>query len=299
LDVEAFGERAGQYLAGDLYENCEEKNRDGQQISTGENCVRNAILYMIEALQLAPNPTEVMLLSSTIDNVQRTTDEPSVNVKSTVSSSSLESLSSAVAAPPLKLKRQDESAREGLWAELNDQIRRRSEGGHRPRAVHIGHSELHPTDGLAVRTNVRSGDATLHVHTNGSHATAAFTKDPIPPLGRREAASTSGPLFQFHKGQGLKLQIRISDEVGDADKKSAYDDLGVMISKTAVSKDGEPPMLSGFDTIVFAMCTNMFYDERLRGKLVAEDIGAGNEWEMEGLIGCGPNREANDEGQIG
>jgi hypothetical protein len=185
----------GDRVAIDVYDKCEERNKDGVQINEGEKCLWNAILYMIQALRDAHNLTGVALLSNTVNNMQSIADNPSVNVTSTMTSFAMESVPSATITSPLKLKRQDESAREVLWAELNDQIHRRSEGEHRPRAVHVGHSDLHPTDGLAVRTNVRSGDATLHVHTNGSHATAAFTKDPISPLGRREPALTSD--FQF------------------------------------------------------------------------------------------------------
>jgi hypothetical protein len=264
----------GDRVAIDVYDKCEERNKDGVQISAGEECLWNAILYMIQALHDAYNLTGVALLSNTVNNMQSI----AVNVTDTVTSSAPESVTSATITSPSKLKRQDEIAREVLWAELNDQIHRRSESEHRPRAVHVGHSDLHPTDGLAVRTNVRSGDATLHVHTNGSHATAAFTKDPISPLGRREPALTSD--FQFEGSpQDLKLQLEAVDE-------KAYKVLSDLLYELALGKDGKVPKLKESDSWAFALCKNLFEEQTLRGKLVAEDNGAGNEWESEGLIGC-------------
>jgi hypothetical protein len=266
-------------VAGEVYDKCEERDKDGVQINQGEQCLWNAILYMIQALRDAHNVTEVALLSNTVNNMQSIADSPSVNVAGTVSLSSQEPVASTTTTSPSKLRRQDASAREVLWAELNDHISRRSEGGLRPRAVHIGYSSLHPTDGIAIRTNVRSSGATLHVHTNGSHETAAFEKDLISPLGRREAASTTGPDFQFEGAQGLKLQIRAVDE-------KAYDVFSDLLHELALGKDGKAPKLKESNSWAVVLCKNLFEEPTLWGKLVAEDNGAGNEWESEGLISC-------------
>jgi hypothetical protein len=244
-------------------------------------------VYMIEALRDAHSFVGIALLSNTVNNMQSIADISSVNVTGPLSPSSSGSVdfastvvASATTTPPLKLKRQDSSAKEVVWADLNDQIRRRSEGEHRPRAVHVGPSNLHPTDGLAVRTNVRSGDATLHVHTNGSHATAAFTKDSIPSLGRRDAGSTTGPEFQFEGSpQGLKVQLKVLDQ-------NAYDILLNLTYELGLGKDGLAPKLKGSDSWALALCNNLSNKQTLWGRLIAEDNGAGDEYEEEGLINC-------------
>jgi hypothetical protein len=277
----------GERVATEVYEKCREKNRDGVQINAGEKCLWNAVVYMIEALRDAHSFVGIALLSNTVNNMQSIADISSVNVTGPLSPSSSGSVdfastvvASATTTPPLKLKRQDSSAKEVVWADLNDQIRRRSEGEHRPRAVHVGPSNLHPTDGLAVRTNVRSGDATLHVHTNGSHATAAFTKDSIPSLGRRDAGSTTGPEFQFEGSpQGLKVQLKVLDQ-------NAYDILLNLTYELGLGKDGLAPKLKGSDSWALALCNNLSNKQTLWGRLIAEDNGAGDEYEEEGLINC-------------
>jgi hypothetical protein len=275
---------AGTRVAAEVTGGCIQTNKAGEQI-TGKECLKNAILYMIQALRDAQGVMEVALLSNTVDNT--IAYKSFVNVTSAASSSSFESIepTSTIEPPanieptattlPLKLKRQDESAREALLVYLNDQIARRSHDRHEPRAVHIGHSELHPTDGLAARTNVRSGDATLHVHTNGSHITAAFTKDSIQPLGRREATFTSEPEYRFNGAQGIKMQLRSGDEKG-------YNDLIELLYVWAFGENGKRP-----DAVSFALCEDSTDGLKLQGKLVFEDYGAGDEWEEQGLIGCG------------
>ena len=269
----------GNRVATQVSDGCREKNRDGVQINVGEACLWNAILYMIEALRDAQAATGVALLSNTVNNMQPIDYEPRVNISGNSAPSPSVSIISAATTPPLKLKRQDESARQALWAELNDQISRRSEDGHRPRAVRVGHSDLHPTDGLAVRTNVHSGDATLHVHTNGSHATAAFTRNSIAQLARRETSFASGSEFFFEGAQGLKFQIRRLDE-------KAYDVLSVLLRKISFGTDGLAPRLEESDSWAFALCRNSNNEQTLWGKLVAEDNGAGDDYEEQGLIDC-------------
>jgi hypothetical protein len=190
-----------------IIDNCTEKPEDDGQIIKGEKCFAHALQYTIEALGHAHEFNQfVALLSNNVSGVQ-SVDAVPVDSTTTSSSTSPDSTFVAPEASPAKSKRNDGNALEAALSDLNDQIRRRSEGRHSPRAVQIGHSDIHPTDGLAIRTNVHSGDATLHVHTNGSHATAAFKKDGFPPLDRRDDRWPSGSRFQFDGMQGLKVEL--------------------------------------------------------------------------------------------
>jgi len=266
-------------VANDIYNHCKELDDDSVQVSEGEECFWNALQYMIQALSDAQSVMRVALLSNTVDNMQSIAYNSHVNTAATVTSSSSELVPSGAASLPLKSKRQNESAKEAFSQRLNDQIHRRSEGGRRPRAVHVGHSEERLTDGLAIRTNVRSGDAILHVHTNGSHALAAFTRDALPQLGHRDTASTTGSEYRFGGAQGLKLEIRAGDG-------QAYDMLSTLLFELAHGKDKTAPKLKESDSWAFVLCRRP--DERLmlQGKLIMEDGGAGHDWENEGLIDC-------------
>jgi hypothetical protein len=252
-------------VANDVYNHCKELDEDSVQVSEGEECVWNALQYMIQALSDAQSVTRVALLSNTVDNMQSITYSSPVNTAATVTS--------------LKSKRQDESAREAFSQRLNDQIHPRSEGGRRPRAVHARHSEERLTDGLAIRTNVRSGDVFLHVHMNGSHDMAAFTRDVISQPGHRDTASTPGSEYRFEGAQGLKLQIRAG--VGQA-----YDMLSTLLFELAHGKDDMAPKLKESDSWALVLCRRSTEELILQVKLIMEDDGAGLDWESEGLIDC-------------
>jgi hypothetical protein len=266
-------------VANDVYNHCKELDEDSVQVSEGEECVWNALQYMIQALSDAQSVTRVALLSNTVDNMQSIAYSPLVNTAATVTSSSSELVPSEAASLPSKSKRQDESAREAFSQRLNDQIHRRSEGGRRPRAVHARHSEERLTDGLAIRTNVRSGDVFLHVHMNGSHDMAAFTRDVISQPGHRDTASTPSSEYRFEGAQGLKLQIRAG--VGQA-----HDMLSTLLFELAHGKEDMAPKLKESDSWALVLCRRSTEELILQGKLIMEDDGAGLDWESEGLIDC-------------
>lgn len=268
----------GARVTNDLYNNCTEKNEVGEQVSYGEDCIGRALQYMIEALSDAHNANQmVALLSNTVNGVQSIAPSPANSTATAMGSSSDSALSTA---KPManKFRRRDGDTMHAALIQLNDQIRRRSEGGRRPSAVHIGHSEIHPTDGLAIRTNVQSGDATLHVHTNGSHATAAFQMDAFVSLKSRYAPLEPASRFYFKGAQGLKLQI-ISRE------QQAYGVLNVLLAKGVHGGGEVAPKLKDSDSWALTLCRRSDKGNMLLGKLIAEDDGAGYEWE-DGMVGC-------------
>jgi hypothetical protein len=268
----------GGRVMNDVYTGCQQLNEKGEQISKGEECVWNGLQYMLQALKDAHNVLQmVALLNNTVSGVQSL---PPATNRSTASSTSLDSSPSATGLISPKLKRRYSSDRQAFLDELNDQISRRSEDGLRPRAVQVSDSEIHPMDGIAIRTNVHNGDATLHLHTNGSHTTAVFKKDIFAPLGRRTVPWSR---HQFRGPQGMKFQISVAEA-------KDYDKFGTMLSDLAHGEDGMPPRLRGFDTWGLNMCQKPDsmngVIELVRAKLVAEDDGAGYDFESGGKNRC-------------
>jgi hypothetical protein len=268
-DLKAVPLVVGVRVMNDVYTNCAEKTEtDGQDIK-GEECFAHALQYMIQILSDAYSSNQfVALLSNVVSGVGLDNGTAATSV------SSLDSAPSLSTAVPSKSKRENENAMDAVLNGLNDHIRRRSEGGQRAHAVHIGRSDIHPTDGFAIRTNVHSGDATLHVHTNGSHATASFKKDDFSPLGRRNDEWAAGSRFRFEGAQGLKVQL-IADDQQD------YGALDTLLMKLAYGERQMAPKLKESDSWGLALCRTSDHKRTLLGKLVAEDNGAGYDWETE------------------
>jgi len=261
-DLKAVPLVVGVRVMNDVYTNCAEKTEtDGQDIK-GEECFAHVLQYMIQTLSDAHNSNQlVALLSNKVSGVQSIDAGPENATTTSVATTTM--------AP--KSKRQDDDVMKAVLSDLNDHVRRRSEGGHRPRAVQIGHSNIHPVDGLAIRTNVHSADTTLHVHTNGSHATASFDKDESSPLSRREEWALASR-FQFEGAQGLKFQIVANSE-------QDYGVLDTLLMKLAHGQRQMAPKLKESDSWAFALCKKSDKQRTLFGKLVAEDNGAGYDWE--------------------
>jgi hypothetical protein len=261
----------------DVYTGCQLLNEKGEQISKGEDCVWDGLQYMIQALFVAHDVLQtVALLSNTVSGVQAL---PPTTKRSIASSSFSDTSPSATGLTSRRLKRRYSNDRQAFLDELNDQISRRSEDGRGPRAVQVSDSEIHPMDGLAIRTNVHSGDATLHIHTNGSHTTAAFKKDVTPPLGRRDAVSVPRSRNQFQGNQGIKIQIGLAEG-------EDYNKFSTLLYDLAHGKDGRAPRLNDSDGWGFSMCEKSDDIELLRAKLVAEDDGAGYDFESGGKNEC-------------
>jgi hypothetical protein len=274
----------GKMVINDTYTHCEGLNANGEQVSGGEECFWNGLQYMLQALSDAHNDLQaVALLSNTVSGVESlppaTVISKAFNPIATTSTYSLDSTPSTIGSISSKMKRQDGNVRQAFLDQLNDQILRRSQDWRGPRAIQISDSEVHPMDGLAIRTNVHSGASTLHVHTNGSHETAAFKKDVVPPPGRRDAVSMPGSRYQFQGTQGLKLEIQITAQ-------EHYGMFGTLLSDLAHGNDQMAPVLKESDSWGFILCKKPENTILLRAKLVAEDDGAGYNWETMDPIRC-------------
>ena len=259
----------------EVYDNCKEYDAKSEVVNVGESCLWNAMEHMIQALSDIHGTIGVALLSNTVNSAQKIEESSSLSARNTVFQPLPTSHTDKT--PLLKRHIEDAGFETSFLSYLDDKIPRQAEDRHRPRAVHVEHSEIHHRGGLAVRTDIRSDDATLYVHTNGSHSTAAFTKDRISPLNRRETIST--PEYRFDGAQGLKLQLRVTDQ-------QSYKTFDSHLWAVGHGLDGARPQLAKSDSWAFVLCRRSNNEPVLWGKLVAEDQGAGNEWESGNLLSC-------------
>lgn len=169
---------------------------------------------------------------------------------------------------------------------MNSHLRRRSRGGREIRAVELGHSEMHPNGGLAIRTNVHDGDAALYVHTNGSHSTVGFKRGTSPSIGKRAGKSKAPRSIEFIGMQGFKMELELIEGIPSQDLSQKFDDLETGLVKLASGDGGNPPMLRKADAFGIATCRKSNGETGLRGKLISLDKRAGHNFERDGLINC-------------
>lgn len=209
-----------------LYESCTELDQDGELVSMGRGCVATLLLNTYQVLVAA---TEVQQPVDVVHNDTVFDQRQSVGKHSTTAATGLSQSNVATIASSLrstatlttssshsivsgtydaKLKRQSDLANSMLLESMNDRLSQQLGGRHAIRALDIGESDLHPKDGIAIRTNVHGDDAVLHVHTNGSHATAEFKKDATLRMMRRDQDLAKAHNFRFSEGAfGIKMQV--------------------------------------------------------------------------------------------
>ena len=176
-----------------LYKGCSEEDAVGKIVSSGYVCVARIVSCMLEAVATVSN-----------DNYA-------------IAGASSGNTSFYSGAQPTGATRKRDSLMTA--ADRRDALRRRWENepqtGQRIRIRDVVHSKVHPQDGVAFETNVRNGDTTLHVHTNGSHLMARF--DPLQSLSvrKREGLDTDGSIFQFSNVAGIKIEAHGGNSNGD------------------------------------------------------------------------------------
>ena len=144
------------------------------------------------------------LAISSQSKVIGTVNLPHSTVTSTIGSSQ----STVPESYGVKLRREDDYAHSVLLASMNYRLSQHLGGRNVIRALDVGESELHPEDGIAIRTNIQGDDAILHVHTNGSHATAEFRKDASLRMTRRDEVVPKASTYRFSGAAfGIKMQI--------------------------------------------------------------------------------------------
>ena len=141
----------GNAVVATIYSTCVWYDVNGEVIGTGPLCVYTLINYMLQAMASAAESYAVADASSGPGMVQEHSKE-SITRRSS-------DKENAYSGPP-----------------------NASPAQHAPdlRVTHFTRSEIHPLDGAAAHLNVFGRDSALIVHTNGSHAYAAF--EDVPAL---------------------------------------------------------------------------------------------------------------------
>jgi hypothetical protein len=283
------------YTVGSLYDSCKEFDRDGELVSEGRVCVAtllwNAYQVLIASTGVQPvqvihndtlfdqgppigksfsigtgtvpsQPTAVIAPSSLLSAV--TTITSSLQSTSTIATSSSRSILPDTY--NIKLKRENDHANSMLLRNLNENLSQQLGGKHGIRALDIGKSELHPKDGVAIRTNIRGNNAVLHVHTNGSHATAEFKKETVSQISRRYQDVPMAYNFRFSEAAfGIKTQITKINRVDASlsDMHAYWNAFGYGNGEIDIA-----PAFNGSDSWKFVVC-DKGWKQVIAGKVIA------------------------------
>jgi hypothetical protein len=275
-----------------LYDGCSEFDEDNKLVSTGGSCIGALLQRTLQVLVAAPYDAPVNVVhndtvldpqssvetnstfAATASSSQSTNLTLSISLRSkvisTVSlprSTVTSTLGSSQSAVPesygVKLRREDDHAHSVLLDSMNDRLSQHLGGRNVIRALDVGESELHPEGGIAIRTNIRGNDAVLHVHTNGSHATAEFRKDTTQRMTRRDEVVPKASSYRFSGGAfGIKMQIT----KGKA--SLSLNDVDAYWNAFAYGSGEDVPALKGSDSWKFAVCDVSGWMQ-LAGKIIA------------------------------
>lgn len=255
-----------------VYEGCKELDKDGKTVvSDGSVCVSRLLELTLLALTAVPGEQEGIVLAknSTILEAQPSVEMSSVTA-TTVTTDPSKSSPAEAYRTSVNSKREDGDRSETLLKRMNDRLSQQAQGKHTVRAVQIGQSEIHPRDGIAVRTNLYSDDTVLHVHTNGSHATAAFMESAASQVDRRDEVSTQNHKYTFSSGvKGMKMQLQWADKKQGCDVSSS--DLKIFASAFGFGDGKNEPALKKSDSWKYAVCENKDNTKLFHGKLISEE----------------------------
>jgi hypothetical protein len=276
-----------------LYDGCSEFDEDNKLVSTGGSCIGALLQRTLQVLVAAPYDAPVNVVhndtvldpqssvetsstfAATASSSQSTNLTLSISLRSkvisTVSlprSTVTSTLGSSQSAVPesygVKLRREDDHAHSVLLDSMNDRLSQHLGGRNVIRALDVGESELHPEGGIAIRTNIRGDDAVLHVHTNGSHATAEFRKDTTQRMARRDEVVPKASSYRFSGGAfGIKMQITKGNEAS-----LSLNDVDAYWNAFAYGSGEDVPALKGSDSWKFAVCDVSGWMQ-LAGKIIA------------------------------
>jgi hypothetical protein len=265
----------------DLYDSCKELDQGGNLLSSGEVCVATLLSSTYQFLHAATQvqqPVQVIHNGTVLNGEASDDNDVSASTVGTTIEASIITAPSSV--PPAvssttssgqhvspqtyeaKLKRQTDSM---FLERINDKLFALGGGRLGVRAIDIGESDVHPSDGVAIRTNVHGNNAVLHVHTNGSHATAEFKKEAGSQVTRRDQEISTTHSFQFsEKSFGIKMQVnKISrDDANMRDMHAYWNAFGYGNGEV-----GMGPAFSGSDSWKFVVCNKSW--GVIAGKVIA------------------------------
>jgi hypothetical protein len=250
-----------------IYDNCVQYH-GGKFVSQGWPCVSELLKTTLAALTIVGQVDEgVRLVNNGAGFEARSNPEtnltPTSSILATEPAQSTDSRSSGA-----KFERGDGVENDKLLRKINNHNRKHSNAAHMVRAVQVGHSMVHPRDGVSVRTNVHNDDTTLHVHTNGSRATATFEKVSLSQMNRRDEAVAQKIEFKFGTMQGIKMQIDWSSD----DQQKRYmssSDLEFFTTAFGHGDGVNDPAFMKSDSWRFVVCTNVDNAKVLQGKLIS------------------------------
>ncbi|KAM0724052.1 hypothetical protein Q7P37_000232 [Cladosporium fusiforme] len=247
-----------------VYQSCKELDQYGNKVSDGSVCVSK----LLELTFLAMTAGEDVML---IKNNTVLDAHPTVEAATDSTTAAISSQSTAPENYGANSKRNDVEGDEMLLKRMNDRISQRSRGEHPVRVVHVGASDVHPRDGIAVRTDVRSEDAVLHVHTNGSHATAAFERSASLQLDRRDEVTTQRHKYQFSEGaKGIKMQLQWAEDKDGCDVSPR--DLGIFASAFGFGDGKAEPAFKESDSWKYVVCDTKDSAKLFHGKLISQTV---------------------------
>jgi hypothetical protein len=275
--------KAENHAVEDLYNSCKELDQDGNLLSVREGCVATLLWSTYQVLHAATQVQPVAVIHNGTVLNEKASNEGGVSVSTTEisteaaamtapssssSSVSLTTSSGQYTSPQTyesKLKRQRDITDSILLERINDELSEQGGGRLGVRALDIGESEVHPSDGIAIRTNIHGNNAVLHVHTNGSYATAEFKKENSSYVTRRDQDASIAHSFQFsEKSFGVKVQVnKISRvNVSLSDMRAYWNAFGY--GSGEVNMD---PAFRGSDSWRFIVCDKSW--GVIAGKVIA------------------------------
>ena len=274
----------GARTVGNLYDSCKEFDQDGELVSIGRGCIetllRNTYQVLFAATQV--QPVDVIhngtVLKDGTDAEHKSPDTPTtsltISAVSTAPSSSSpvdamtksSSQSTSPGSYGINDKRASDSAGSKLMESMNDKLSELFGTKHGVRAVEIIESEFHPSDGIAIRTNIHGDNAVMHVHTNGSHATAEFRKETVSRMTRRDQDITMAHNFQFsEQAFGIKMQVTKINRINPSmsDMHAYWTAFGYGNGEVGLA-----PAFNGSDSWKFVVCDNG-WRQLIAGKVIA------------------------------
>lgn len=196
----------GADITKELYDSCTGFDTSGKAVSTGKVCVGELLkdtLAVLLATSAGMQTPANAVSNDTVLDVGPASDSSYV-----VTTSASSQQAAATQATVSKYKRMGDPGESALLKRVNDNLSEVLHGEHSIRAVSVGHSDIHPTDGIAIRTNVQDSGAFFHVHSNGSHATATLNRDASSRMRPRGQDATGKRSYEFSEDMwGVKVQI--------------------------------------------------------------------------------------------
>lgn len=276
-----------------LYDGCSEFDQDDKLMSTGGSCIGALLRDTFQVLLAAPYDAPVNVVQNdTVLDPQSSVETSSSSAatasssqstiptlamssqskvtgtmglpQSTVTSMISASQSTVPERYGVKLRREESHAHSILLSSMNDRLSQHLGGRSVIRALDVSESEFHPEDGIAIRTNIQGDDAILHVHTNGSHATAEFRKDASLRMTRRDEVVPKASTYRFSGAAfGIKMQITKGNKAN-----LSLNDVDAYWNAFTYGNGEDIPALKESDSWKFAVCDVSGWMQ-LAGKVIA------------------------------